>query len=160
MKVYFQKIYPEATLPTRGSQYAAGWDLSAAHSGIIGPGQRMVVKTGLRMAIEVEDGDGIPEGILPVAKVCSRSGLAAKQGVFVLNSPGIIDYDYRGELMVILHNAGEKAFAFTQGDRVAQLLFEYVAIPDSIEVEEVPVDTERGEGGLGSTGVGNVKAAA
>ena len=84
--------------------------------------------------------------------LCSRSGLAVKRSVFVLNSPGIIDADYRGELGVVLHNAGTEQPYFKKGDRIAQLVLVPVAKIQFDPVAELPT-TERGEGGFGSTGV-------
>lgn len=86
------------------------------------------------------------------AQVRSRSGLAAKSGVFVLNSPGTIDSDYRGEVKVILANLGPAPFVVRRGDRVAQMVF--MLVPDVLLTEvEVLTETERGAGGFGSTGV-------
>lgn len=152
MKAYFQKLNPDAKLPTRGSDLAAGYDLYAIHSGVIHPGQTMLFKTGLRLEMRREGSEVETKDMVFTAKVCSRSGLALKNSVFVLNAPGIIDEDYRGEIGVILHNAGDASYAVNQGDRVAQLLFEASFLPDVLE-EEALSETVRGEGGFGSTDV-------
>lgn len=129
-------------LPAYQSDGAAGMDLCSAQRGTILPGERVVIKCGF--AIECPEGYEV--------QVRSRSGLAAKQGVFVLNSPGTIDSDYRGEVQVTLQNNDlEDVFVFERGDRIAQLVVKRV---DQVTVEEVDSlsDTIRGTGGLGSTG--------
>lgn len=151
MKAYFQKLNPDAKLPTRGSDFAAGYDLSSVHAGAIHPGQRMLVKTGLRLEMRREDNEKNADMVF-VAQVCSRSGLALKHGVFVLNAPGIVDEDYRGEIGVILQNNGDKTFSFGKGDRIAQLVITAAFIPETeLVAEEELSETERGEGGFGST---------
>lgn len=141
--VPFSSTMPAPSLGTPG---AAAYDLTANDSAILVAGQTACIGTGLSVAI--------PKGMAGL--VCSRSGLALKHGVFVLNAPGVIDSDYRGEIGVILHKAAGSVGAFTinAGDRIAQLMF--------VRCEEVnfaPVDfqelgnTERGTGGFGSTGV-------
>ena len=133
-------------LPTQQSAGAAGADLLAALSLseelVIAPGARALVPCGFAMAL--------PEGY--EGQVRPRSGLAAKHGVTVLNAPGTIDADYRGEVKVILINHGEAPFAVRRGDRIAQLV---VAPVSSFAFsEEAELDnTERGAGGFGSTGV-------
>jgi dUTP pyrophosphatase len=132
-------------LPGRQSAHAAGLDLHAAVASdapiIIAPGKYAAVPTGIVLAL--------PAGT--EAQVRPRSGLAAKHGVTVLNSPGTIDADYRGEVKVLLINLGGAPFTVRRGERIAQLV---VATVTSVEL--VPVDvldaTERGAGGFGSTG--------
>ncbi|MFN3249698.1 dUTP diphosphatase [Roseibium album] len=130
-------------LPAYQSELAAGLDLLAAVDDpvILAPGQRALVPTGLSMAL--------PAGF--EAQVRPRSGLAAKHGVTVLNTPGTIDADYRGEVKVILINLGDAAFEITRGERIAQMVIAPVL---QAEITEVAVlsDTERGVGGFGSTG--------
>lgn len=145
--VTIEKIHPDAVLPAYQTAGAAGADLSAVvvTSGVITfirPGERMVVDTGLRIAL--------PPGY--EAQIRSRSGLAAKNGVFVLNAPGTVDADYRGAIKVILFNSGKENFAVRTGDRIAQMVIAPVvqAIFDDGKITE---DTERGAGGFGSTGV-------
>ncbi len=120
---------------------AAGADLRSAHEYCIPPGCTMLVRTGLRIAV--------PPGY--EAQVRPRSGLALRNGITVLNSPGTIDSDYRGEIGVILYNAGTEAFCIIPCDRIAQLVFAPVVQARFVKVETLS-DTERGEGGFGSTG--------
>jgi dUTP pyrophosphatase len=120
----------------------AGADLISTEELTLTPGQTKLVKTGTSVAI--------PESM--VGMVCSRSGLAAKNAIFVLNAPGIIDSGYRGEIGVVLHNAGEEWFAIKPGDRIAQLVFVRHVVVDFNQVESLD-ETERGDGGFGSTGV-------
>jgi dUTP pyrophosphatase len=133
-------------LPSYQSVYAAGLDLMAAVPAAepmtLAPGGRGLVPCGLAIAL--------PRGF--EGQVRPRSGLAAHHGVTVLNAPGTIDADYRGEVMVILVNLGAESFAVTRGMRIAQLIIAPVA---SVRVVEVPVieKTVRGVGGFGSTGV-------
>ena len=130
-------------LPAYQSILAAGLDLLAAVDGTItlAPGARALVPTGLAMAL--------PAGF--EAQVRPRSGLAAKHGVTVLNTPGTIDADYRGEVKVILINLGDAPFEISRGDRIAQMVIAPVLQADIVEVE-VLSETERGSGGFGSTG--------
>jgi dUTP pyrophosphatase len=130
-------------LPRRMSEHAAGFDLVAAVGSevVIQPGQRALVPTGYKIAV--------PAGY--EAQVRPRSGLALKSGVTVLNSPGTIDADYRGEVKVILANLGELPFTVNRGDRVAQLIVSRVPRVIMEECSQLP-ETERGEGGFGHTG--------
>jgi len=134
-----QLLNEDATLPTYGSESAAGMDLYASEGAMIPPGKHGVVKTGIAVAI--------PTGYY--GRVAPRSGLAYKLGIDVL--AGVIDNDYRGEIMVILHNGGNKPFIAAKGDRIAQMIITpYVALlPEPVDSLD---DTERGSGGLGSTG--------
>ena len=132
-------------LPAYQSAHAAGLDLLAAvpeaEPVVLMPGARALVPTGLTIAL--------PPGY--EAQVRPRSGLAAKHGVTVLNTPGTIDADYRGEIGVILINHGETPFSIRRGERIAQMVVAAV-----VRAELVPVDTlaatDRGSGGFGSTG--------
>ena len=132
-------------LPAYQTSHAAGLDLVAAVPDaqplVLAPGSRALVPTGI--VIE------LPPGY--EAQMRPRSGLALKHGVTLLNSPGTIDADYRGELMLILVNHGEEPFAVRRGDRIAQLIVAPVTRVD-IEVVEETSGSERGEGGFGSTG--------
>lgn len=132
-------------LPAYASAAAAGMDLAAAIGGDleIAPGGRALIPTGIEIAL--------PVGY--EAQVRPRSGLAARNGVTVLNSPGTIDADYRGEVKVILANLGTEPFAVTRGMRIAQLVVAPVARVDWSETTTLP-ETERGFGGFGSTGTG------
>ena len=132
--------------PEYASAEAAGMDLSAAVPEdapiALAPGERAAIPTGLQFAI--------PPGF--EGQVRPRSGLALKNAVTVLNAPGTIDADYRGEVKVLLVNLGAEPFTVTRGMRIAQLVFAPVARAAVQEVQSLDV-TERGEGGFGSTGV-------
>lgn len=128
-------------LPAYATDGAAGMDVVSAEDTVIKPGARYPVATGLAMAI--------PHGF--EIQVRPRSGLALKHGITVPNTPGTIDSDYRGELKVILINHGEEPFSIARGDRVAQLVIAPVVQAAWDEVAELD-DTQRGEGGFGSTG--------
>lgn len=138
----FKKLVPDAVIPKRGSAEAAGLDLVAVEDTIIGRNSHGFVSTGLAIAIAT----GYEGQVRP------RSGLAAKNGITVLNTPGTIDSDYRGELKVILFNTTEVPYTVQKGDRIAQLVIAPVILCDPVEVEEFD-ETERGENGFGSTGV-------
>ncbi len=129
-------------LPAYASDGAAGMDVVAAESLTLRPGQRAAVATGMAFAI--------PHGW--EIQVRPRSGLALKNGVTCLNTPGTIDSDYRGEVKVILANLGDEYFEVKRGDRIAQLVPAQVQRAVLAEVDELD-DTRRGSGGFGSTGV-------
>jgi len=129
-------------LPSYSTAGSAGLDVCAAADGRVWGSSPVIVPTGFAVAV--------PQGF--ELQVRSRSGLAAKHGVSVLNSPGTIDEDYRGEIMVILTCAGNKVFEFKRGDRIAQLVLAPVVRGRCVEVDELD-GTARGAGGLGSTGV-------
>lgn len=130
--------------PTRGSDDAAGWDLRANEWVTIPPETTAIIPTGVHVVM--------PRGV--AGKIHTRSGHAAKYDVSVLNSPGLIDSDYQGELNVILRNHSKDHFHIDRHDRIAQIVFEHV-IMDDIGIDyHLPVQaTGRGTGGLGSTGV-------
>lgn len=130
-----------AVLPYRHTEDAAGFDLSSAANAVIPAHGFATVPTGI--AIEM------PSNL--EAQLRPRSGLAARHGIGVLNSPGTIDPDYRGEIKVILFNAGSTDFTVQRGDRIAQLVFSRLTAVELVEVEEIS-DTERGAGGFGHTG--------
>ncbi len=129
--------------PTYATEQSAGMDLTAALEEAIeiGPGERMLIPTGLSIAL--------PEGY--EAQIRPRSGLALKHGVTVLNSPGTVDADYRGEIGVILANLGQEAFTVERGMRIAQMVIAQHAKVEWEVAEELD-QTDRGEGGFGSTG--------
>ena len=135
-----KKLSEKAVLPTRGSDLAAGYDLSSAADMVLKPGARAIVPTDLSVAC--------PPGTY--GRVAPRSGLTVKFGIHV--GAGVIDADYRGPVGVVLFNLGDQDFTIHQGDRIAQLILEEVRIVDVEEVEDLE-DTERGAGGFGSTGV-------
>ena len=132
-------------LPAYQSAHAAGLDLLAAVPEnaplVLAPGKHAMVPTGLAIAL--------PDGF--EAQVRPRSGLAAKHGVTVLNSPGTIDADYRGEIQVILINHGSEPFAIKRGERIAQMVIAPVVQAKLVAVAELST-TDRGAGGFGSTG--------
>lgn len=128
-------------LPAYATTQSAGMDLIAAEDIILAPGKRALVATGLCMAL--------PAGV--EAQVRPRSGLALKHGVTVLNAPGTIDADYRGEIKVLLINHGEESFAITRGMRIAQMVIAQVTQAAWQEVDTLE-ETARGVGGFGSTG--------
>lgn len=135
-------LRPGAKLPVFATPGAAGADLHACENICIRPGCRIVVATGLAMEI--------PEGM--EVQIRPRSGLAAKFGVTVLNAPGTIDSDYRGEIGVMLVNLGVEPFYVETGDRIAQMVIGQVQQVKFEEVSDLS-DTLRGTGGFGSTGV-------
>ena len=128
-------------LPAYASDHAAGLDVVAAESLTLAPGARHAVATGFAIAI--------PHGY--EVQVRPRSGLALKQGLSVLNTPGTIDSDYRGEVKVILANLGDSPFDIVRGERIAQLVPAPVQRARFAEVADLD-DTARGTGGFGSTG--------
>ncbi len=146
MKLRVQRLpgAHDLPLPTRASGGSAGCDLRAAIEGekVLLPGERMLVPTGL--ALEIPPGW---EG-----QVRPRSGLALRHGIGMVNAPGTIDSDYRGEVGVLLVNLGSAAFTLRRGDRIAQLV---IARVESVEWEEAEslAQSERGSGGFGSTGL-------
>lgn len=135
-------------LPAYATAHAAGMDLRAAipadETWALAPGQRRLVPTGLSLAI--------PEGF--EGQVRPRSGLALKHGITVLNAPGTIDADYRGEVAVLLINHGEASFDLKRGERIAQLIFAPVTRAEWVPVQDLDDlgSTSRGSGGYGSTG--------
>jgi dUTP pyrophosphatase len=143
VEVKIKKISPNAVLPTYGTENATGADLSACLFApvTIDPGQTFVVKTGLTMEI--------PEGY--VGLIYARSGLATKRGLAPSNKVGVIDSDYRGEIMVALYNQSELPQKIEPGERIAQLVIAPYLQGVFNEVDELS-DTTRGAGGFGSTG--------
>ncbi len=143
MVIKVKKLVPEAVIPTLGSKFAAGADLYSAESGdvVIMPGETKFIGTGL--AVE------IPEGY--VGLVYARSGLACKRGLAPANKVGVIDSDYRGEVKVALYNHGKEAQKVEKGERIAQMVVAPYLSAVYEEAEDLS-DTERGEGGFGSTG--------
>ena len=132
----------EKLVPTKNNADDAGFDLKASHGGVIAPGGTQLIKCGF--SIEV------PIGF--EAQVRSRSGLALKSGMHVLNAPGTIDAGYRGEVGVILHNTGTDHFIYNQYDRVAQMVINQLPAVALNIVTELS-DSSRGENGFGSSGL-------
>ncbi len=138
-----KKLHPQVQLPKYQTKGSAGLDLQANISQpmVLKAGEIVLVPTGLAIALQ--------EGY--EAQVRPRSGLALKNGITVLNSPGTIDSDYRGEISVILINHSKQDFIITNGLRIAQLVIAQYAFAKIIEVDDLST-TQRGEGGFGSTG--------
>jgi len=130
-------------LPRRATPHASGFDLRARLERplVLEPGDRALVPTGIVVAL--------PSG--HEAQIRPRSGLALKQGLALLNSPGTVDADYRGEVGVLLVNLGRESVTVRRGDRIAQMVVQRVPGASLVEVEELP-ETERGPGGFGHTG--------
>lgn len=143
MNIKVKKLKPDATVPTMGSKFAAGADLYSAEEAdvVIGPGETKFIGTGLAMEI--------PEGY--VGLVYARSGLACKRGLAPANKVGVVDSDYRGEIKVALHNHGKEAQTVEKGERIAQMVIAPYLSVNYEEADELS-ETERGEGGFGSTG--------
>ena len=138
-----KKLLPNAVLPTYGSAEAAGADLYACleHDIVINPGETVFVSTGIALEI--------PKGCAGL--IYARSSMGAKRGLAPANKVGVIDSDYRGQVMVALHNHSGSAQTVGCGERVAQLLVTPVFTPGFVEAEALD-DTQRGAGGFGSTG--------
>lgn len=135
---------PDLPLPNRATEHAAGYDIRSAEESVtLRPGEIRLVSTGLVMEL--------PEGF--ECQVRPRSGLAARHGITLPNSPGTIDPDYRGELRVIMQNLGPDEVTLERGERIAQLVFARFEAPAIFEAAELSA-TERGSGGFGSTGTG------
>ena len=141
MKISFLKLDPELPTPRHSHPGDGGVDLYARIDFELVPGERQMIPTGVAIAIP----DGYAGLVVP------RSGLAARHGFGVVNSPGLIDSGYRGEVQVILINHGDETVSMTRGERIAQLVVIPVADQQWIAVEDLP-GTVRGEGGFGSTG--------
>ena len=143
IEIKLQLLSHAVGVPTYQTNYAAGMDLQAAikEHKIISSGERCLVKTGICIAIQ----DGYEGQIRP------RSGLSLKKGITILNSPGTIDSDYRGEIGVILFNASKEQFVLTRGMRIAQLVISPVFKVKLCQVDSLP-ETHRGTEGFGSTG--------
>lgn len=147
MQLRIKRLRPTATIPTRATPGSSGLDLYADFGGFawlkmeVFPRQHVIIPCGI--------GVEIPPGY--EGQIRPRSGLAARQKVTVLNSPGTLDSDYRGEVQVILMNHDKFDCVIEHGQRIAQLVIAPVAMPDVVEVDELS-DTDRGRGGFGSTG--------
>ena len=150
MQVKFTKKHPEAIEPQYATEGASGLDLHARidHEIYLQPGVRFTCPTGIGMEIPI----GFEGQVRP------RSGLAQKHGVTVLNSPGTIDHGYTGEICVLLINHGDRAFKIEPGMRVAQLVIAPTMFAKLVRVDELS-NSERGDGGFGSTGTGELRAA-
>ena len=152
MKVEFKKLYADTQLPKKANPSDAGFDLyaHATYDGFdfsegyqLSPNESILVRCGFAMAL--------PIGY--EAQIRSRSGLALKNGICVLNSPGTIDTGYRNEIGVILFNTSKNTFMFKPGDRIAQMVIQKLPDVETVEVDELSKPTDRGMGGFGSTGI-------
>ena len=142
MEIKIKKLYEDSQIPTRGSEYAAGYDLYAHEGATIKPHE--TVKIGTGVAIQP------PKDTF--GAVFARSGLATKQGLRPANCVGVCDYDYTGEYIVALHNDSNEERVIEKGERIGQVAFIPYVNVDFVEVDELE-ETERGAGGFGSTGV-------
>ena len=143
MKIEIKKLRENAVIPRYGTSYSAGADLYAAleKTAAIAPSETRLIPTGLAVAI--------PEGYAGL--IYARSGLASKEGLAPANKVGVVDADYRGEVMVALHNHSTEVRYVECGERIAQLVIAPVYQADFCEVDELS-KTDRGDGGFGSTG--------
>jgi deoxyuridine 5'-triphosphate nucleotidohydrolase len=135
----FKRLDPRATLPTRGSSLSAGLDVYSIEDLTIQPGERFLAPTGLAVAI--------PEGYY--GRLAPRSGLATHKGLDTL--AGVIDADYRGEIGCLLYNAGDETIHLAAQSKICQLIIEKIITPEAAWTDDIS-DTERGDGGFGSTG--------
>lgn len=142
-QVRIKKLNPQAVIPSYGTEFSAGADLYACLEApvTIEPGDTFLVHTGISMEI--------PEGFAGL--IYARSGLATKKGLAPANKVGVVDADYRGEIMVALHNHSKAAVSIENGERIAQMVITPFLTADFIEAESLD-ETERGAGGFGSTG--------
>lgn len=133
----------DGRVPTYGSEYSAGMDLYSSEDKVIPSKTTVLISTGISVSWSGEEAQQYYLRIAP------RSGLAFKNGLFV--NAGVVDYDYRGEVKVVIYNSKEVDFEVKKGDRIAQCILEKIIRPQILQVEELDM-TERGEGGFGSTG--------
>ena len=141
MEARVKKLYDDSILPTKGSKYAAGFDLYAHEDAVIEPHTNVKIGTGVAITP--------PEGTF--GAIFARSGLATKQGLRPANCVGVCDYDYTGEYIIALHNDSNEPRTVVKGDRIGQVAFIPYIDAFITEVEELEI-TERGDGGFGSTG--------
>jgi len=142
LKIKIKKIKENAIIPSYAHEDDAGVDLYSTEDYVLNPSQRVLVSTGIRIAIPLGyEGQTRP-----------KSGLALNYGISICNSPGTIDSGYRGEVRVIVINHGNEEFKIIKGMKIAQMIFNKVEKAEFEEVEELD-DTKRGEGGFGSTGL-------
>jgi dUTP pyrophosphatase len=142
-QLHVRLLRPGAQVPARTRPGDAGYDLRSAEGFSLWPGERATVPTGVAIAL--------PPGVAGL--VVPRSGLAARHGISVVNGPGLIDPNYRGEVRVVLVNLGDARFEAAAGDRIAQLLLVPFVVPDACVVDELPPGgDDRGANGFGSSG--------
>lgn len=144
IQIKVKKLKPNAIMPTRGTEYAAGADLYACIDNpiVIAPHETVMIGTGLAMEI--------PEGYAGL--IYPRSGIASKRGLAPANKVGVVDPDYRGEFMLAMHNHSSKPASIEPGERIAQLVITPFLTANFFEADKLS-DTVRGTGGFGSTGV-------
>ena len=144
MKLLIKKLKENATLPKRATEQSAGYDLSACLDKplTVKSGETVKIPTGLSAEVQGED--------KCVLLIFARSSLATKYGLAPANCVGVVDTDYRGEILVAMHNHSDKDYTVMPGERVAQLIITPIFTPEVLQVEELS-DTERGAGGFGST---------
>lgn len=141
-KLVVKRLHERAIVPKKATEYAAGYDLYSSEALVIKPRERAVVKTGISMAIPHDN----------YGRIAPRSGLAVKNGIDV--GAGVVDSDYRGEVMILLFNLSNVEFEVKEGDRIAQLIIEKYTRTDLIDAGEDDLDeTVRGAAGFGSTGI-------
>lgn len=145
MKLLIKKLNENAFVPKRQTEYSAGYDLCACLDGpiTIKAGTTEKIHTGISAEVE-----GTKDVVL---LIYARSSLASKNGIAPANCVGVVDWDYRGEIIVALHNSSTTDYTVNHGDRIAQLVIAPTFTPDVEEVSEL-TDTQRGQGGFGSTG--------
>jgi len=141
MQIPLKRIDPDLPIPGHAHPGDGGVDLHATGPATLQPGERTMMPTGVAIAIPI----GFAGLVVP------RSGLAARQGVSIVNAPGLVDSGYRGEIKVILINLGSEPIEIVRGDRIAQLVVIAVETQEFVEVDELP-SSDRGDGGFGSTG--------
>jgi dUTP pyrophosphatase len=141
MEIEVKLLHPDARMPVRARPGDAGADLFSVEALVIPAGERRDVGTGLAIAVPAGYGGFVQP----------RSGLAFKRGIMLVNSPGLIDSGYRGEVRVCLHNSGVEPFAVGVGERIAQLVVQSVEEPTFVESADLS-ETVRGHGGFGSSG--------
>lgn len=146
MRLLFKKLREGAIIPKRQTEFSAGCDLCACLDAPVSvlPGETVKIPTGLAAELEGEKN--------AVLLIYARSSLATKFGIAPANCVGVVDWDYRGELIVALHNSSNEAYTISDGDRIAQLVVTPILTPEICEAQELS-DTVRGAGGFGSTGV-------
>lgn len=145
MKLLIKKLDEKAVVPARQTEYSAGYDLCACTDEpiVIKAGTTEKIHTGISTEVQGEKNC--------VLLIYARSSLATKFGIAPANCVGVVDWDYRGEIICALHNSSDKDYTINHGDRIAQLVITPVFTPE-VEVAEELSDTQRGEGGFGSTG--------
>ena len=142
MEIKIKRLYEDSIIPTRGSEYAAGYDLYAHEGATIKPHETAKIGTGVAIQPPKDT----------FGAVFARSGLATKQGLRPANCVGVCDYDYTGEYIVALHNDSNEERTIEAGERIGQVVFIPYINVSFVEVDELE-ETERGDGGFGSTGV-------